>query len=498
MRIQNLDDTSHRKTILAEILVILLGGIAAGFGSIFLDNPLYPIFAVLGLAVVLITIRKPQIGLLVLVFIAYTRLSNVLVDYHHLPSVMKFFIPFLAGIIALRWLVYRDEPRGWQVAFVVMAIYGFVNGISTLYAPNPTLARGEFMEFIKDTMMVIIIVLLLNKGVTLRQVVWTLLLAGIFLGSLTTYQQLTGSFDNNFGGFANAEVRNIAGEVNDYRAQGPISSNFYALILVVLVPLGLDRLVNEKSILLRLLALWALAVITLSIFFTYSRGGLLALFIVVAVMLFRYPPKSVFLLAVVIILPLVLYIVPASYFERLNNLTQILSLVVPQPEGGSVLEENALRGRLSEMTVSSLVFADHPLTGVGYANFEEYYLEYAPSLGLDPRRENRAAHSLYLEIAAETGIFGLATFAFLLFATFRSLQWSYTRFRDAELKDYANLTYAIGVGMVGYLAGSVFLHAAYFRYFWLIFGIACSIPQVAKYELASLNPDKRPKHETKE
>jgi putative inorganic carbon (HCO3(-)) transporter len=486
MDILKLDDTPHRQTILAVIIVIILGGIAVGFGSIFIDNLLYPVLAVLGLAVVLITIRKPQIGLLVLVFITYTRLSNVLVDYHNLPSVMKFYIPFLAGIIALRWLVKRDEPRGWQVAFVVMAIYGFVNGISTLFAPNPTLAIDEFTEFIKDTIMVIVIVLLLNKGVTLRNVVWTLLLAGIFLGSLTVYQQLTGSFDNNFGGFAVAEVRNIAGEVNDYRAQGPISSNFYALILVVLVPLGLDRLLNEKSLVLRLLAVWALAVINLSIFFTYSRGGLLTLFVVTAVMLYRYPPKPIYILVAVFGLVLIYLVVPASYIKRLSNLTQILSLVDPQQELGSTLEENALRGRLSEMTVSALVFADHPLTGVGYANFEEYYLEYAPSLGLDPRRENRAAHSLYLEIAAETGIIGLAAFGFLLFAAFRSLQWSYTRFRDQQLNDYANLTYALGVSLVGYLAGSFFLHAAYFRYFWLIFGIVCSIPQVAKFELESL------------
>jgi O-antigen ligase len=123
---------------------------------------------------------------------------------------------------------------------------------------------------------------------------------------------------------------------------------------------------------------------------------------------------------------------------------------------------------------------------VGFANFEEYYLDYSPALGLDSRRENRAAHSLYLEIAAETGVFGLAAFGFLLFVVFRSLYWSYKRFVHAKLDKYSNIAYALGVGIVGYLTGSIFLHAAYFRYFWLIFGIACALPQVARYEIEAL------------
>ena len=103
------------------------------------------------------------------------------------------------------------------------------------------------------------------------------------------------------------------------------------------------------------------------------------------------------------------------------------------------------------MTVALLVFADHPLTGVGFANFEEYYLDYSPALGLDLRRENRAAHSLYLEIAAETGVFGVAAFGFLLFVVFRGLYWSYRRFVDAKLVKFANITYALGVSLAGLL-----------------------------------------------
>jgi putative inorganic carbon (HCO3(-)) transporter len=480
---ENIDAKLSNPKILLAVLFVAIGGLAAGFGAIFLDNPLYPLLAVLGVAAILVAIRKPVIGLLVLVFITYIRLSNVLVEYHHLPSIAKFYIPFLLGIIAMRWVVYREEPRGWQLAFVPLAIYGFVIGASIFYARNPGIARTEFDDYVKDAIMVIVIVIILQKGATLRQVIWALLLAGIFLGSLTTYQQLSGSFTNNFGGFANAEVRNIFGEVNDYRIQGPISSNYYALVLVALVPLEIDRLVNEKARWLRFLAVWALFVTTFSIFFTFSRGGLFAMLLVIALMLIRYPPKRAYIFGAVILLPLLLFILPASYFERLGNLTQIASIMFSQSAGDPGLQENALRGRLSEMTVSAQVFADHPLTGVGYGNFEEYYLDYSPALGLDLRRENRAAHSLYLEIAAETGILGLAAFGFLLFSAFRGLNWAYKRLMDAKLENYANIAYALAVSLIGYLAGSIFLHASYFRYFWLIFAVACALPQVAKYEL---------------
>ncbi|WP_410964468.1 O-antigen ligase family protein, partial [Salmonella sp. SAL4447] len=54
-----------------------------------------------------------------------------------------------------------------------------------------------------------------------------------------------------------------------------------------------------------------------------------------------------------------------------------------------------------------------PLLGVGPGNYQHNFQTYSRRLDLWPRQEDRQAHSLYLEIAAERGVIGLAGFALL-------------------------------------------------------------------------------------
>ena len=56
----------------------------------------------------------------------------------------------------------------------------------------------------------------------------------------------------------------------------------------------------------------------------------------------------------------------------------------------------------------------HPIMGVGPGNFEQHYLDYSSRIGIDPRAEERSAHSLYLESLAETGLVGSVPFFALI------------------------------------------------------------------------------------
>jgi putative inorganic carbon (hco3(-)) transporter len=452
----------------------LLAGIGLGLAVLWVDNPLLLAVPIVGALVLLLVLRDVETGLLALVFMTYTRLSDVLIDQLNMPSLAKLFVPFLIGIVLLRWWVYKERPGGWQKAGFLLGIYGFVLAASSYYALDPGLTQIGVENYLKDALIALLVVALLKDGQVFRRVIWMLLAAGIFLGSLTTFQILTGTYDQSYGGFALASVSHIVGEVNDYRVQGPLSSNYYALILVFLVPLAMDRLWQEKSIWLRFLAGWALAVSVLSILFTFSRGGFLALVVVIGLMLLRHPPRPSLIAASLIVFLVLLPFIPAQYTQRVGTLLDLLPT-----QDGFQLEEGALRGRLSELTVAGLIFLDHPLGGVGYNNFEIHYLDYSPALGLDPRREGRAAHNLYAEVAAETGLIGLAAFGLILYSALRGLRQAYRVYRQTGLSDYASLTVAFSIGLLGILTGSLFLHGAYPRYFWLILGIALALPGAA-------------------
>jgi O-antigen ligase len=351
---------------------------------------------------------------------------------------------------------------------------------SLLYAQSTADVMGALEDYAKDALIAVVVVVIIRKASTLRYAVWMLLLAALFLSSITTYQQITGTFTNNYGGFALADTQQIVTGTSDFRLAGPLSANYYALILVMIVPLALDRLWHEKSTLLRLLAAITLFTSVFSIIFTYSRGGFLALIVVLGLMLWHHRTKLTLIFALLLVGLVAFQYVPDQYKARMGLLTDLVSVITN--EETAVVTDSSFRGRQSEITAAWQMFADHPFIGVGLGNYNATYLDYAEHLGLDTRGVSRSAHSLYLEIAAETGLIGLISFGLILAVSFQSLFAAYHIFLDINQRDSAYLTWALAVALVGYLTATLFLHLAYPRYFWLMIGLVIAAKNVAEYE----------------
>ncbi len=471
--IQNL---AGRPARLVGLLALAVGGIL-GFLVPNVSDTWLLFGGLIGFISLLVILRRPDLGLLALVFITYTRLSDILVHDYGLPSIAKIFVPMLLGIILLRWVLFKERPAGWQRAALLLAVYGAVGLVSLFFAANTARTQAGLIAFVKDSLIVIAIAMLLKWGVLLRRIVWTLLGTGIFLGTISVIQQITGTFENTYWGFGQARIKNIVGDVSGYRIAGPIGSpNFFALVMVVLVPLALERLWHSSKKTERLLAGWALAVSVLTIIFTFSRGGFLALVVTLVLMFVRRPPRPAVLLVTGGLIVLLWQYVPAQYTERLATLVEFFD--------DTPVEEVSFRGRSSEVLTAWLMFVDHPFVGVGFDDFKSYYQTYAQRIGLEVRNEERSAHNLYLEVAAETGLMGLFAFGAILWFMFRGMRAAKKSFTEAGLSDYASMVGAFSVGWIGYLTGSLFLHMAFPRYFWLLVGIALAMPQVAANELA--------------
>ncbi|MBU0511082.1 MAG: O-antigen ligase family protein, partial [Chloroflexi bacterium] len=169
--------------------------------------------------------------------------------------------------------------------------------------------------------------------------------------------------------------------------------------------------------------------------------------------------------------------IPTQYAARMLTITDIIP-----DTSASYSEDASFRGRTSELMVGWLMFKDHPLLGVGYDNYPVYYQEYSRRVGLDPRLEQRSAHNIYIEVAAELGLFGLAAFGLIIWGVLNSIWRAYQSFKVAGMKEDANMAISFGVGVVGYLAAAMFIHDAYPRFLWLLVGISLSLMNVAKNE----------------
>ena len=476
-------------------LMVVYGGIYVGRGPGWMDAPtlqlllLLPVGLGAGALGYWVVLKRPTAGLLILVALLYTNASEIGVRRYGLPSTLQ-----LLSFATAAGILFRLIPRGgrpgqrfvFDPLFVPLALYGLVIFASSLEAANIGLADQRLSEILKGLLTFIVVTNLTRSELTLRRVVWALVLSGAFLATISVYQVATHSLDQDFGGFGRTKIAEIVGESREPRIAGSLSDpNFYAQILVMLAPLALYRLWDEPRLSRKLLAGYALATVTLAAVFTYSRGGAIALGIVLLLaMLQKRISLKYFLIGALTLAPLTL-VIPQSFGERLGTLTQL----APDENSSAEGEDSSFRHRQMLMTVALHMFEDHPVFGVGAGNYSENYSEYANRMGMTQRSfenfgEPTFPHELYLQIGAETGVVGLISFFSIIAGTMASLLAAYRSFRGAGAIGSANIVVSLGLAVAAFLLTSLFLHATYIYYLWLIVAIVAAARQVGRRTLA--------------
>ena len=438
------------------------------------------------LAVALAILKWPEAGLLGLLAVIYTNASEVGVRFHELPSLLQAFLPVLLIALTVRWLIRRGGRVSFDSVMVWLVAYAALLFASSARARSVPLADASLLEYLKSLVILFLIVNLVTSRLALRRAVWVLVLAGAFLGTISVYQVATSSYDTTFWGFGRIKLAQIVGSLYEPRIAGPLGDpNFYAQILLIVVPLALYRLWDESSVRLKMLAAYALGVITVALVFTYSRGGALALgLVLVLALLDRKAQIRSALLGLLVIVPL-LVLAPQQFEGRLGTLKQLL----PGQHESVIHADTSIQERTLLMRCAWQMFLDHPILGVGADNYGEYYDEYAERVGsavssYEDFGRRRFPHSLYLQIAAETGLVGLVVFAVILALTLRRLRAARRLFRAANDERSRGLVTSLLLGFLGYLTTSLILHGDYVRCFWLLVALAIAASKIAEHAAA--------------
>lgn len=436
----------------------------------------------MGVAAFLIVLRWTSLGLVFLAAAIYTNLSEIGVRHYHWPSLMQIAMVLLPLAILGRQLLPRRPRLVADPLLGLLILYGVVLFASSVRAATPELADESLFDHLKNLAIVLVVMNLMTSPLDLRRVAWALVLAGAFLSTISVYQLFTSSYDQEFGGFGQIKLAQIMGRVRQPRIAGPLGDpNFYAQILVPLVPVAFCQLWKESSPRLKLMAAYSLSVISVAVFFTYSRGGILALAVVLllAAIMKKIKPHHL-LVGLILVLPLGL-IVPRELEGRLSTLNQL----IPGADEASVDVDTSFRERALLMQVAWEMFRDHPLLGVGAGNYSEHYEEYAQRIGsslssYEDFGQRRFPHSLYLQIAAETGVVGLILFVGIVMVGLRRARSAIRLFAEAGDLYSASIVTSLALGFVGYLTSSVFLHGHYLRYFWLLVALLGAAEHVAR------------------
>jgi putative inorganic carbon (HCO3(-)) transporter len=459
-------------------------------GALAVKEPILAIGVAVASLLAFLCMLNPDVPTLAVVFILYTNAAVVFVNYHGLPFIAGAALPILLVVPLIYYLIIRREKIVFHSVLLLFLLFLSVQLIGTVRAIQLDVALSEVITFaVEGLALYFLITNVIRTPRTLRRVIWILLVAGAFLGALSFFQQITHSFDSNFGGFAqlsNASfgtgTESLQGEIEQPRLAGPFGDqNYYAQFMLMLVPIGLFQSWSEKAKTLRILALIATGLILIGAALTFSRGaavGFVLMLVLTALM--RYIKFSQ--LAIVALALLLVFQLFPQYGTRLSTLSVVPDLLGGDIGAGIGEADSSTKSRLTEMGAAALVFVDHPIAGVGPGMFKYYYIDYAEAIGYKVHATVRAAHDLYLDIAADSGSLGLFSFLGIVFMTLRNLTLARRRWRN-DKPELAMIATGLMLSIFTFLATGIFLSFAYERYFWLIIALG----GVTSY-LASDNP----------
>lgn len=247
---------------------------------------------------------------------------------------------------------------------------------------------------------------------------------------------------------------------------GLYEPNYLALALVLLVPIAFVLAREERVGWRRVMWYTAMVVMLLEIVMTASRGGLIAILVVLPLLALRLMRHPVLVISGAVAFVVLLILSPTDLGKRLRAGW----LEGDGPEmiiSGKEEVEVATGVQVSNETRISLLFAgirmiaSNPLTGVGLGQFKPSSVAYGANLP-------HIGHNTYLELGAEAGLPALGAFVWFFGATFASLRRTSRLAEAAGRPDLANLATAIRSGLAGYLIDALFLSAQYEKYLWLV------------------------------
>jgi putative inorganic carbon (hco3(-)) transporter len=203
--------------------------------------------------------------------------------------------------------------------------------------------------------------------------------------------------------------------------------NSLAGYLNLVVPFAIASMLLARERALRLLG-WACQIAGVAaLYFTASRGGLIAYWGMLLLSFLFLAPRRVALLKIIV------------------SLLLAAVLVLSMQETGSLgrvqdVDDFTQTTRLALWGTAGMMFLGHPILGVGYGDYRALYNDYLPGV----RANELDAHNLCLQFLAEMGIVGFLVFVVLMVA--------FARMAIKLARQSDSIHRLVGIGVGGALA----------------------------------------------
>lgn len=243
--------------------------------------------------------------------------------------------------------------------------------------------------------------------------------------------------------------------------------NYEALVLVTILPLALWMARSEAKRSWRRAGAVSAAALTISVLFTQSRGGIIALAVVALPEVIRARRKPAVLLALAAGIIVLVALAPSSFWQRFSTMS-----ITPTAATKNNPSEESVQARIELAKAAWNMIKQHPVVGIGLDRFRLEAPKFNPGLG----RRHWVAHDTYLQIAAESGIPALALFLLIMGAGFTNCRAAERLCPDSALGD---LGPAIRGGLRGFAVGAAFITAWFVVPYWVLLFLSQNLREVA-------------------
>jgi O-antigen ligase len=345
------------------------------------------------------------------------------------------------------------------VAYAVVAFAAW-SLASVLWAEESGSARSSAIRMIQGAVLLFIVFSALRERRHVLWLLWAYVLGAVCsaligLGGATAAEQVG----------PGSETIRLAGGIGD--------ANELAALLVPAVAIAAGLLVVTRALLGRFVLGASIAVLMLALFWTQSRGGLVAM----AAIALIAPALAGSVRPRLIALVASLAALAVTYFTLLAPPEQLSRITSFDAGGGT--------GRPDLWAISIAMFKDHPVVGLGAGNFVTVEPRYA-TRDIDLRRVDlivdtpKGAHNTYLHTLTELGTVGMLLLAAAVLVCLTVAFKSVRTLERAGEPELGLLGRAVIIGIVGMLAAFVFISAAHREQLWLLLGVAVAFSTLAR------------------
>jgi probable O-glycosylation ligase (exosortase A-associated) len=431
-------------------LLILISIIA---GYFLLTSPRPEIVPALAIVVIigLTFLFFPYLGVLVYMILSYLRFEETVPALGNLHLTRLLAIALIV-VWAIRAASTKSKLYLQEKGLILLYLFFLMLAFSIPFSFWPTKSFNTFVDMLKILVFTIIFIHLLDSQKKLKSFIWVFLIVNGFLAfnAIKDFILLgPTAVSTRIGGGGEG----FLGDANDF-----------ALALNVALPFTSYLFLSEKKKVLKFIFLLFLILFTLGIISTASRGGFITLFIVFFYLILKSKKKLVGIFSIVLILISIFFFAPREYWERQMTIT-------------SYQQDESAMGRIHAWEAGAKMFADRPLSGVGVGAYEVAYgVKYGGKSG-----PWFAPHNTYIQISAETGIFGILFYLGLIFYIYKQSTLLIKNTREGSY--LKSISFGLKGALLAYAVGSFFLSVGYYPHLYLLLGIAILVKILKEAEV---------------